>query len=207
MVQKAVADSSFLSQIVGLDMCESDRPEKQALAIVAHINAIRKIRGLETSRIVFCPESNYAHEGTRIAKDIADARVPMVFCMEEGKKGKEGILMTNSFKKEMWMMFNRLLIKRAVRFHPHMVCISKEKNTPESMRKLLITQLRSYSREIRANKTNTNAPSREIFSGKHAGPDDHCVAVQICYKSMEMWQNNIAYYNSKKPLYTTSYLS
>lgn len=192
---------------MGLDACESDRPEKQAASVVAHIHAIRQIHALKTARIWLCPESNLGNEGKRIAKDIADARVPQVYCMTEDVRGGEGVRMTNSFKKEIWMMFNRSLTNHSVRFHPQMVCISKEAHTPESMRKLLITQLRAYSREVRNSAADSTAPPKEIFSGKHAGPDDHCVAIQICMKSIELWRNNLAYYNTRKPLYSRSFLS
>jgi len=197
----------MLWQIVGADSCKSERPEEQAARLVAHIRAVRSLRGLEGARIVFCPESNLAHEGKRIAQDLARERVREVYCLMEDVKGNEGVRTTEALKKEMVISFGALLRQHRVRWHPKMACVSRsehENYSPESMRKLIIDELAAYQREIKPNKTNPNAPPREIFSGKLSGCDDHCIAIQLCHKAVEFWHANQDFYRRLRPLYDTS---
>lgn len=172
-----------------------------------HIKNVRKLRGLESARVVFCPESNLAHEGKRIAQDLARERVRNVWCIMEDGKRQEGVRMSESFKKECAISFSALLLQHRVQFHPRMVCISRgeyENYSPQSMRTLLIDEIAAYKRELRLNKTTPGAPAKEFFSGKLGGCDDHCIAVQLCYKAVEIWSANPDFYLRQRPLYDES---
>lgn len=174
--------------------------------LVNHIAALRSIRGLGLAKIVFCPESNYAFEGRRIASDLARKRIPNVFVLSEDKN-RIGVRTSDVLKKEMAVKFNRLLNERRVRFHPRMICTSiteSENLTPDKMRDMLIKQLGQYTRELRPNRTDPSKPDKEIYSGKAAGPDDHCIAIQLCYKAVEFWFSNINHYKNAAPLWETA---
>jgi hypothetical protein len=201
----------LILQIVGADSCTGDRPEDQATRLLDHMNAVRKLRGLEGSRIVFCPESNLAFEGKRIVQDLARERALNVYCIREDKK-QEGIRMTEALKKEMAISMGALLLQRKIRFHRQMVCVSngpndRETHTPSSMRKLIIDQLNSYQRELVPSKTNIYLPPKERYSGKRSGCDDHAIALQICWKSKERWDCNKEFYSRMKPIYDDSDLA
>lgn len=196
---------SYLSslQIVGADSCQTQEPEEQVERLVNHIAAVRSLRGLSLAKIVFCPESNLAWEGKRIAGDLARKRIPNVFVLKEDKN-RVGVRTTDVLKKEMVVSFNRLLIENRVRFHPRMICTSiteQENLTPDKMRDMLIKQLGQYTRELRINKKDPSKPPTEVFSGKMAGPDDHCIALQLSYKAVEFWFANINHYRHAAPLW------
>jgi hypothetical protein len=195
-------------QIVGADSCTGKRPETQALRLVQHMEAVRKLRGLEGSRIVFCAESNLAFEGKRIAQDLARERVKHVYCLHEDKQD-EGIRTTEALKKEMAISMGALLLQQKLRFHRQMVCISNspeehEQHTPASMRKLIIDQLNAYSRELEPSKSNIYLPPKERYSGKRSGADDHAIALQINWKAKERWDCNKAFYSRLRPLFDDS---
>jgi hypothetical protein len=194
-----------------------------------HMEAVRRLRGLESSRIVFCAESNLAFEGKRIAADLARERVREVYCIREDKKD-EGIRTTELLKKEMAIAMNALLLQNRLMFHRQMVCVSNDPNeaeqhTPSSMRKLIIDQLDAYSRELVPNRSNTDLPNKEKYTGKRSGADDHAskrdcnnrvsltfvwrttVALQICWMAKEKWEGNKEFYSRMRPLFDDSNLA
>lgn len=178
-----------------------------------HMEAVRKLRGLETSRIVLCPESNLALEAKRIAQDLARERVRDVYCLREDVRRGEGVRMSEVFKKELAIGFGALLLQHRVRWHPQMVCVTSshkdaEHFSPEQMRSKIIDQLAAYKKEMQPNKSNPGLPAREFYTGKRSGEDDHCIATQICFKSIELWHNNRHFYQSMRPLFDdTPFLS
>jgi len=164
---------------------------------------VRSIPGLETSKIVFCPESNLGSEGKRIAQDLARAQVKNCYCLMEDVRGNEGVRMTDEFKKEMYLSTNALLLYRRIRWHPLMKSVSEdEKFSAPRMRKLVIDELCGYQRQLVYSKADPLAPPKERFTGKVGGTqcDDHCIALQICYKAMEFWCSKPDFYNRLKPL-------
>lgn len=185
------------------DLCSSERPEKQAAKLVQHIAAVRSIPGLQTAKIVFCPESNLGSEGKRFAQDLSREGVRNCFCLMEDVRGNEGVRMTDEFKKEMWMSTNALLLYRRIRWHQCMVSISDdEKFSAPRMRKLIIDELCGYQRQLIYSKSDPLAPPKERFTGKIGGVacDDHCIALQIAYKAMEFWTAKPDFYQKLKPL-------
>lgn len=198
-------DNKFV--IVGIDSCRSDRPENQEKKLVAHLRAVRSISGLQTARIVFCPESNLASEGKRITADLARAGVDECYVLREDVRGNEGVRTTEHLKKDMWISFNRLLNERQVRWHPHLACVGSplndemnERYDAQKMRAMVIDELLAYQHIIEPNK-DPDKPPHEKFSGKLSGCDDHCIAVQLCYKAVEIWLNNQDFYSNLKPIF------
>lgn len=164
---------------------------------------MRSIDGLQTAKIVFCPESNLGSEGKRIAADLGRAKIRNCFCLMEDTKGNEGVRMTDEFKKAMYLSMNALLLYRRVRWHPMMKSVSDdEKYSAPRMRKLLIDELCGYQRQLVYSKNDPLAPPKERFTGKIGGVacDDHCIALQILYKSMEFWCSRPEFYKQLKPL-------
>jgi hypothetical protein len=198
-------DNKFV--IVGIDSCRSDRPENQDKKLVAHLAAVRKIPGLETARIVFCPESNLASEGKRITADLARAGVAECYVLREDVRGNEGVRTTEHLKKDMWISFNQLLNDRRVRWHPRLACVGlptndemNERYDAQKMRTMVIDELLAYQHIVEPNK-DPDKPPREKFSGKLSGCDDHCIAVQLCYKAVEIWLNNQDFYKNLRPIF------
>ena len=185
------------------DLCTSERPEKQVDKLIQHINAVRSIDGLQTAKIVFSPESNLGSEGKRIAQDLSRAGVKNCYCLMEDVRGNEGVRMTEEFKKEMYLSMNALLLYRRVRWHPMMKSVSDdEKFSAPRMRKLIIDEMCGYQRQLVYSKVDPLAPPKERFTGKIGGVacDDHCITMQICFKSMEFWTSKPDFYSKLKPL-------
>ena len=168
--------------------------------MVAFIQALRSLRGLETSRVVIAPEANYAMEGKRIAMDVARARVEGVYCLREDVRGNEGIRMTEALKKEMVLSFNALLMGHHVRWHPFMVALG---SGAEEQRKGLVDELARYQRQLIYNERDPAALPKERFHGKIGGaPDDRAIAVQLVQKSREFWLAKPEFYSNLRPLWT-----
>jgi hypothetical protein len=184
-------------------LCSSERPETQVKKLIDHIRAVRRLPGLQTAKVVFCPESNLGSEGKRIAQDLSREQIRNCWCLMEDVRGNEGVRMTEEFKKEMYLTTNALLLYRRIRWHPLMTSVSEdEKHGPQAMRKLIIDEVCGYQRQLIYSKTDPLAPPKERFTGKIGGTscDDHCIALQICYKAMEFWRSKPDFYARLKSL-------
>lgn len=164
---------------------------------------MRRIRGLELADVVFCPESNYANEGKRIAVQLAQAQIDRVYCLREDTRGNEGIRVTEDLKAEMVVSFNALIMGRHVRFHPYTVSVSSgESKSSEGMRKRLIDEIARYQRQIIPNERDPCALPKIRHTGKIGGAtDDLCITIQLLQKAKEFWFAKSAFYNNLRPLW------
>lgn len=170
---------------------------------------MRRIEGLETAKIVLCPEANLASEAKRIVIDLAGTGIENVYCLREDTNKNEGIRTTNKLKAGMYDAFNRLLNAKRVRWHERMTCVGNiaddeadERYDAEGMRKMVADQLAAYQRIVEPSTHDRDAPPVVKFSGKMAGDDDHALAIQLCAIIIDIWLNNQAFYGDLKPIYT-----
>lgn len=173
------------------------------MVVKAHIDLVRTLPGLTSSKIIFCPESNWQMEGERLIDDMARARVHELYALHEHGRGHtEGFLTSNRTKKAMWGGMRALLEQRAVSFHPLMICANTlQQNTPGSMRAMLIKELRDFKRVTYPSK-DPYKPFKEVFTGKITGAnDDHAIVAQllvICHKIY--WERYDEYYSKLRPV-------
>jgi len=190
------------AQITGIDSVTNKNVNRQYEIIVAHINILRSMPGLEHARIIFCPESNLGGEGARLTDDLRRARMHNVYVLREDG-GNEGFRTTDRSKDEMKNAVNAALNEHRVRFHPNWVCANTEQNhTPESMRKLLIEELLNYKRQLIYSKTDPYKLPTVRYTGKIGGTcDDHAIVFQLLYVCREIYRQKWSFYRSQRPIY------
>lgn len=162
------------------------------------------LRGLERARVVLGVESNYQLEGRRIAHDIARLRVPECYTLlEDGPLRQEGMRMSETFKKELWLSFNALLMAHRLRWHRNMISVgSGVASDPAALRKTLIDQVARYQRQLKYNGNDPTALPKELFTGKIGGAaDDLCIAVQLSQKAHEILETKRDFYRAQRPLW------
>ncbi len=147
--------------------------------LVHHIQAIKKIQGLESAIIVFVPESNLAFEGIHQQYSLQRARIQHLCVMQEDEN-RAGIRMNYEIKKAMSYAMKAQINKRKLRFHKDFVCIGQ---TPifssDDMRSDILSQMMSFSRIIIQSK-DPMKPPREFYSGKRGhGFDDTVICMLI----------------------------
>ena len=175
---------------------------EQYQIIVAHINMLRSMPGLEHARVIFCPEANLGGEGVRLTDDLRRSRLHNVYVLREDG-GNEGFRTTAAAKEDMKNSVNAALNEHRIRFHPNCVCANTEQNhTPESMRKLLITELLNYKRQLIYSSTDPYKLPTVRYTGKIGGTcDDHAIVCQLLYVCREIYRQKWSYYRSQPPIY------
>lgn len=152
--------------------------------MIKHINAIRKVPGLQNSLIVIIPESNLGWEAQRHEQDIKKSGLKnIIFIKEDGNHGGTGYRMDKNNKNAMGMAFKSKLESEKVVFHKNFICIDEE-NSPAAMKDEIVKQCGNYSRKIVIPNDVNKRP--EIFWGGKSGYgyDDNCICVQalLLYK-------------------------
>lgn len=70
--------------------------------VVAHLEAVRKIPGLQNATAVLQLESNLAFESQHIIHMLNERNVPRWVALSEGQGGSLGWLTTHERKEAMW---------------------------------------------------------------------------------------------------------
>lgn len=196
------------AQIVGIESFQVEgglhAPTHQHDLLVQHFEELRRVDGLQKAKIILVPESNYAWESQRYGLDIIDRKIPRVYLMAEDEK-QQGYRTSQSSKKMMNTLFNRALVAKRIKFHPRLICLSK--NGRQEAREALIKEFAQYKRKIipRSGPQSEYEKPLEIYTGKiGGGTDDLCVAAQINYVAHNIWWNKYTEkYQHLKPLYTS----
>lgn len=132
---------------------------------------------MQSSHIIFVPESNLAFEGIWLQQELHRSGLTDVCVMQEDEN-RAGVKINKEFKKIMAMSLNYKLLDKSVYFHRDFVCIG-ESNSPEDMKKEIIDQLRNYSR-ILVPSNDIHRPPTEKYGGKMGhGFDDHAIAIML----------------------------
>lgn len=175
---------------------------KQYETIVAHINLVRSLPGLQTARVVFCPEANLGGEGQRLTDDLRRARLKNAYVLLE-HGGEEGFITSDKTKKQMQVAFSAAMLEHRIRFHRDMVVANiRQGHTPGSMRKMLIEELLNYKRQLVYKNGDPYALPGERFTGKIGGAcDDHSIAIQLLYICRKVYESKWAFYRNRPPIY------
>ncbi len=189
--------------MTGIDSVSNSKRERQWMVVKAHIDLVRTLPGLTSSKVIFCPETNWGQEGERLVDDLERAGVHEVYSMHEHGRGHAlGFWTSNRTKKAMWSGMRALLEQRSVSFHPMMICANTaQQHTPGSMRAMLIKELRDFKR-VTYPSNDPYKPHKEVFTGKITGSnDDHAIVVQllvICHKIY--WERYDEFYSKLRPI-------
>lgn len=193
---------SFFPQITGIDTVSGIPVNRQYEVIVQHINCVRSLPGLEHSKIIFCPESNLGAEGVRLTDDLRRARVRNTVVLRE-HGGAEGFQTNDKNKKEMWIAMSAALNEHRVRFHPRFAVANRAQgHNQESMREMLIKELRTYRRQLKYSSTDPHKLPKELFTGKIGGGcDDHAIVCQLLYICRNIYNQKASEYRKAEPIY------
>lgn len=175
---------------------------QQYQVIVAHINMLRSMPGLEHARVIFCPESNLGGEGERLTSDLRRARLHNVYVLKEDG-GNEGFRTTDQAKEGMKNALGAALNEHRVRFHPNWVCANTQQgHTPDSMRKMVVSELLNYKRQLIYSSTDPYKLPKVRYTGKIGGTcDDHAIVCQLLYVCREIYRQKWSFYRSQRPIY------
>ena len=142
-----------------------------------HMNALKRIEGLECARHVVVPESNLAWEGTHQMLEMRRRKMDEHIVMHEDHD-RAGIRTDHNLKKAMALCLADKLLNDAIYFHRQLACVG-ESHTRGSVSERLCEQLCAYKRETFPAKHVADAP-RERYHGKIGGMvDDLCIAIQL----------------------------
>ena len=152
-------------------------PKNNSSLLQQHLIAVRKIPGLESSIIVFIPESNLGFEAIWCHYEIRRSGLDSVCVMQEDDN-RAGVRTNKALKKMLAISFNYRLLSGRIFFHRRFVCTGEQKS-PEGMKRDAEDQLLNYSRIIRPSNDPYAQPN-EIYSGKGGnGTDDLAFAMQL----------------------------
>jgi hypothetical protein len=167
-------------------------PSDNIGVLVNHIQAVRKIPGLQSSHVVLVPESNLAFEGMWIEQEVKRTRLDNICTMKEDDN-RAGVRTNNAMKKLMAMSLASLLNASRVCFHGEFVSVG-DMHTPGAMREAIVEQVASYSRIIRPS-TDIHRPPTETYGGKLGhGFDDLAIALMLNpVMERRFWENKTAY--------------
>ena len=156
---------------------EKTVPWQNTSVLINHIQAVRRIDGLQSAHIVFIPESNLAFEGIWIQQELHRSGLRDVCIMREDEN-RAGVRVNKEYKKIMAMSLNYKLLDQSIYFHRDFACIGED-NTIDKMQSEIIDQLRNYSRILVPSKDVHKAPD-ERYGGKTGhGFDDHAIALML----------------------------
>ena len=145
--------------------------------LINHIQAVRRIDGLQSARIIFVPESNLAFEGIWLEQELHRSGLKSVCVMREDEN-RAGVRINKEYKKMMAMSLNYKLLDRSIYFHRDFACIGDD-NSSDEMQREIIDQLRNYSR-ILVPSRDVHKPPDERYGGKMGhGFDDHAIALML----------------------------
>ena len=145
---------------------------------------IRKIRELipevKEAKLVTAIECNLSGvQASGIANAIDKMNIPVVhmrtFTKRQHEVGRVGVLTTNEVKR-MWVThFANHLRFGQIRFHEHLVSVSKyldlTKDDAKAMKEKTLKQMRAYTR-VAKKANDAFGTYKETFSGKHGGEND-----------------------------------
>lgn len=151
--------------------------EENENAFINHLNAVRSLEDFKYSTIIFIPESNYAFEGTHLARSIRMAGFKNACIMKEDDN-RPGFRTDQKNKKEMALSLKVKLMEKGIYIYQHFVCTA-EGVSNEKMLDELQNELLNYSRIIKPSNVKYKKPT-EIYSGKQDyGFDDLVIALQL----------------------------
>lgn len=145
--------------------------------LIKHLDTIREMDDFKHSTIVFIPESNYAFEGTHLARTIRLAGIKDICVMKEDDN-RPGFRTDHKNKKEMALSLNVKLREKGIYIYQYFICVAEDVST-EKMLEEIESELLNYSRIFKPSKVKYKGPT-EIYSGKQDyGFDDLVIALQL----------------------------
>lgn len=170
----------LIFQIVGIDAGRFENPFFDHERVVRHIDAVRRIRGLEQAACVIAYESNYGRD-VRFFLPTLQRRVTN-FILLNGHvswagRGGPGVLTTNETKYAMTMSMATVLRTRSLRCLRRGVCVTPGSSWDAGV-DLLAKQLDCWTQHATQGR---NGRMTFRFDGKKDGNDDVAFCAMFAY--------------------------
>lgn len=165
--------------------------------LAEHTRRLRTIRGLDTARHVFTPESNYAFEGLHAIEGLRRIGETPILIFED--MNRAGIRTNAPLKQVMAMGHSEAVRDGKVRFHKDF--FTCDENMPiGDLKEEIRKQLKNYSRIVVPSR-DPYAEPRIKWSGKANGLDDITISLQLNYVSKKIFMNSPKYAPDRNSTY------
>ena len=167
--------------VAGLESIAARRPEDYETAIRDHVRLLAKT--WPHAVLAVCPEANLGFESSHIARCVRAEKSVVV--MYEAGRGCPGLCTTHKTKEISHGLLRDKLRDQAISFSQRLVSASGD---PNVLRRMLLTQVQNFSVIVDApDRLQHFKFTRKTYSGKHHGPDDLAMMLQMCLLARQRW--------------------